>query len=1144
MTAEELRVRLVVDTSDLKRSVAQARRSIEGINDSTSRGVRSATSGATSSIQELQSTMEQVRNMEFLDFAIDQLDTIQEKMSIKRNAMAAFFNHASDWAGLAGAEIAAAFDFSNMDVGNDGFRGYIESLMVSMREAAISIGHSIHHIGNAFRVMGKTIIEVIVPVIAKIGLFASVIATAANVVNTFKTALRLKEINAEAQKIGLSINAYQEWAYILEKVGVGADNLTDFIKTLSEEQQAVREGSEDMISAFNAIGLSVEQVSNMSQEALFNETVKRLQNVKNEVERTSLAYRIFGEDAAELANVIRLTNEETAEMASTVHLLGNTISGGLLAKSTKLSGAILNLKMAWQGFANTMAELFMPVITKVVEWLTKALVVVNIFLKTIFGLDMTPAASAISGASGGMGSYTDSVENATDAVEKLKRVTMGFDELNIVSNPNASSNDSGAGSGGLGSGMSETITNTESALDKANAKIQEFQQKIQAFIDEWKTEIQIISGALAALGVAGLIDGLGKALGLSDNFLASIGKIKGLAVSTITIVLQYSLVNDFMDKYIDGEGFKEYLKGILVSAIGTGVLYATWGPTGLVIGLGVTAAASIKAVIDNGGIDSIESAVAALTGLAAAIGAIGVAWSKLGLAKLVGDFGAFIALLKEGNSLGSVMAAAFPKLSNALGGVVTAVSGFVGGLSAGTLAAIAAAIAAVVSVVVFLKENWEEVTEAVKKFFDNNIVPKLDAIKQSWENIKTSLGQAKDAFLNAIPPEFRRALEAIGEKLGEIIQAIKDWFKQLDILDAIGKAFEVIGGIIFGAISGVIAGAFNMFIGMIESLAKMVEGLVDIFSGTIELIVALCSGDLKGAQDACEKIGEGIVKVFKGLYDLVVKPVEDFVNGVIDWFVTLWDELVGHSIVPDMIDDIVEWFKSLGDKIFGPLQEFINGVIQKFKDMWSNIKSWFNTNVAPKFTKQYWLNKFDVIATSISEKLNAAKTTIQNVWTTIKNWFNSNIAPKFTISYWSQKFNAIKDGAKQAFNNLISIVEKAINGIISKINTLSFSVPYWVPGIGGSHFGFNFSPVYIPRLASGGITTGSTIANIGENGREAVLPLDRNTQWMDALADRIAARNQAPSRIVLKVGERELGWATINGINQITRQTGELQLAL
>lgn len=1141
MTAEELRVRIVVDTSDLKRSVAQAKRTIEGINTSTSKGIKSATSGATASIQDLQDTMEQIRTMNFLDLTINQVEEFHNSIQKTLTGFKTLFGDLKTHMKEFFESVYNGFiDFARFDVDSGGFRD-IDNLRVSMREASKTIQSSIWRIGLSFKYLAQEITRHLISAIASITGFAAVIATVANVINTFRTAIRLKEINTEAQKIGLSVNAYQEWAYILGKVGVEADNLTDFIKTLSDEQQAVREGSEDMISAFQTLGLSAEEVSNMSQEDLFSETVKRLQNIKNEVARTSLAYRIFSEDAAELANIIRLTNEETAEMASAVHLLGNTISGELLTKTTKLSSAILNLKMAWQGFTNTMAELFMPIITKVVEWLTKALVVINLFLKTIFGLDMTPAASAINGASDGMGSYVDSVESATDAVEKLKRVTMGFDELNIIGNPAGKDEEA---SKGEGSGFTGAITETESALNKAQAKLEEFQKKIQAFIDEWKTEIEIISGALAALGVAGLIESLGKALGLSDNFLASIGKIQNIAVSAITIVLQYSLVNEFMDKYIDGEGFKEYVKSMIVSAIGTGVLYATWGPTGLVIGLGVTAAASIKAVIDNGGIDSVESAAAALTGLATAIGAIAVAWKNLGLAKLVGDFGAFVALLKEGNSIGSVMAAAFPELSTVLGGVVRGVTSFVGGLSAGTLAAIAAAIAAVVSVVVFLKENWEEVTKAVKKFFDNNIVPKLDAIKQSWENIKTSLGQAKDAFLNAIPPEFRKALEAIGKKLGEIIQAIKDWFKQLDILEAIGKAFEVIGGIIFGAISGVIAGAFNMFVGIIEGLAKTVEGLVDIFSGTIELIVALCTGDLEKAQKACEEIGKGILKVFEGLYKAVVKPVEDFVNGVIDWFVKLWDELVGHSIVPDMIDDIVEWFGSLGDKIFGPLQEFVNGVIQKFKDMWNNIKTWFNTNIAPKFTKQYWLNKFDVIRSGILEKLDAAKTTIQNVWISIKNWFSGSIAPKFTVSYWAQKFNTIKDGAKQAFNNLISIVEKAINGIINKLNTISFSVPYWIPVIGGSPFGFNFSPVYIPRLASGGITTGSTIANIGENGREAVLPLDRNTQWMDALADRIAARNKAPTKIVLKVGERELGWATINGINQITRQTGELQLAL
>ena len=49
---------------------------------------------------------------------------------------------------------------------------------------------------------------------------------------------------------------------------------------------------------------------------------------------------------------------------------------------------------------------------------------------------------------------------------------------------------------------------------------------------------------------------------------------------------------------------------------------------------------------------------------------------------------------------------------------------------------------------------------------------------------------------------------------------------------------------------------------------------------------------------------------------------------------------------------------------------------------------------------------------------------------------------------------------------------------------------------------------------------------------------------MDTLADRIAERNSAPSKIVLKIGEKEFAWAAINGINNITKQTGEIQLTI
>lgn len=67
----------------------------------------------------------------------------------------------------------------------------------------------------------------------------------------------------------------------------------------------------------------------------------------------------------------------------------------------------------------------------------------------------------------------------------------------------------------------------------------------------------------------------------------------------------------------------------------------------------------------------------------------------------------------------------------------------------------------------------------------------------------------------------------------------------------------------------------------------------------------------------------------------------------------------------------------------------------------------------------------------------------------------------------------------------------AFNGIASLWNNtvgrLSFSIPDWVPGIGGN----GWDVPDIPMLAKGGIVTRPTLALIGEAGPEAVVPLSR-----------------------------------------------------
>lgn len=903
----------------------------------------------------------------------------------------------------------------------------------------------------------------------------------------------------------------------------------------------------------DAMNQALQQTNNLQErEVVLRSTLNGLyQNAAQIYEQNNRAAITQNEAQARLDKTMAKIGQQTQVLVVSWINLKNTVM-------TVLAPAIT--------YASAIFSVLIDKLSAVIQWLG-TLVGISFKAKNIGGI-VNGVSGGINNAAGGANNLATGLNNANKAAEKLKKTTMGFDELNIVSNPNTATN-TDTGTGGI-SGTDITGLNTGAGLiGKIDEQVENIKAKVEDFFEKWKTQIAIIGAALAGLGVTKLVKSLGKALGAGDKFLGIMKNIKTIATNAIIITLQYSLVNEFMDSFIDGNGIKEWLKSLLVSAIGTGLLYATWGNAGLVIGLGVTAVASLKAVIDNGGIDSTESAVTALTGLATAVGAIGLAISKLNWKPLI---------------------TAFTSIKTALAPVISAVGTFVAGLSAGAILAIAGIVAAIASAAYFLYENWEKVTQAVKNFFNTNIVPKLQGIQKAWENMKKAVSDAAKAFLDAIPPQLKQKLEEIGKAIGNVIDKIAEWFASAEWIKAIGTVFETIGGIIFAAVTGDIAGAINALMSYIQGMVTGISGIVQIISGVIEAVVALFSGDLQEAGKAAKKIADGIVSVFKGLYDATIGVVVNLVKGIIDWFKNLWDELVGRSI-PDMCNAIINWFKTLYNDTIGIIVNFVNNIITKIKQMWENIKTWFNANVAPKFTKTYWNNKFDTIRQSISEKLNAAKTaiqsvwsaiagwfnsniapkftltywrnkfdsiragaqeklnaaksTIQNVWRNISGWFSTNIAPKFTVNYWANKFGTIKDGARAAFNGIISVVERAVNGIIRKINTLSWTIPDWVPVFGGDTFGFNFRTISIPRLATGGIATNSTLVNVGEKGKEAILPLENNTGWMDILADKIAARQStAPTRVSLNVDGKELGWTTINNINAITKQTGGLQLAL
>lgn len=366
------------------------------------------------------------------------------------------------------------------------------------------------------------------------------------------------------------------------------------------------------------------------------------------------------------------------------------------------------------------------------------------------------------------------------------------------------------------------------------------------------------------------------------------------------------------------------------------------------------------------------------------------------------------------------------------------------------------------------------------------------------------------------------------------------------------------------AVIMVLIGAVATLIGVIWLLnaAMLANPVTWIVAGIMALVAAFvilwneCEGFRNFWINLWDKI-KNAVSVFidwcKNAWQAIKTAIADGVNWIkekvlvpISNFYTKWikppvDKCI--EIISKMVEIViglyVGLFNLLVDKIIKPIAEWVSKTVNNIKDwikgavdtikgwfsgLWSKIKEIFSP--VANFFKSIWNNAYNAVKTVFSPIVNF----FSGIWDKIKNKF-SNLGTSIG--------DAIGGAVKAGINGVISLIENSINSAISLING-AIKLINLLPGVSVGYV----QKLHMPRLAKGGIVDSATIAMVGEQGKEAVVPLENNTEWMDKLADRLAARMASPTRVSLNVDGKELGWTTINSINSITKQTGNLPLAV
>jgi len=171
-------------------------------------------------------------------------------------------------------------------------------------------------------------------------------------------------IDKNSQKMGISAKAYQEWDFILQHSGASIDGM----KTSMLKLTKAAEGGDD---AFKALGISQNDLKNMSKDDLFAATIKGLQGVKDEGQRTVLANKLLGKGATELGALLNTSADDTEALRKQVHDLGGVMSDEAVKSAADYQDQLQNMKTALTGVKNNIMSQFLPGISSVMSGLSK-----------------------------------------------------------------------------------------------------------------------------------------------------------------------------------------------------------------------------------------------------------------------------------------------------------------------------------------------------------------------------------------------------------------------------------------------------------------------------------------------------------------------------------------------------------------------------------------------------------------------------------------------------------------------------------------------------------------------------------------------------------------------------------------------------
>lgn len=416
---------------------------------------------------------------------------------------------------------------------------------------------------------------------------------------------------------------------------------------------------------------------------------------------------------------------------------------------------------------------------------------------------------------------------------------------------------------------------------------------------------------------------------------------------------------------------------------------------------------------------------------------------------------------------------------------------------------------------VWTNGTGQEVAEALLRITQDifntigNILARLDA---AWTMNGVGTGIVQGIF---------NAYKAVLGVVEDITQATQDWSATLDfypLLSAIKSLFDELSPLI-STIGGILAQYYETII--LPLFTKLIEEWLPWLIQLVSEFFAF----LAQHQGLLEVIGALLIGAFAAS---IIVPAITAIVGAISLLIGTIESVIGVMTGGGGFATAIALIVAkLG--VGGVLQLAITGVIALIVLLithWDKIKA--KMEAVGKWLKETFTKTWEKVHSGMYDKSNGFFGSLGEIWEGVKKIFKG-IGDFLTGAFtgdWDKAWNGILEivqgvfesivgVAKGAVNSVIEVINGMINGAVSglnavvgALNSISVSIPSWVPKYGGQRFGISIPTIsapQIPYLASG-----------------AVIP--PNAPFTAVLGDQRSGNNiETPERLLRQIVKEESG---------------------